>query len=85
MEKFLSFYPFPDHLKKEGFTIEGMYAEWISSENCSKEKVILYLHGGGFSLGSCRTHRLLVGRIVRSANVKCLMIEYGLAPEKPFP
>lgn len=65
--------------------IEGLYAEWISSGNTLADKVILYLHGGGYALCSANTHRPLAARIGKTSGVKVLFPEYRLAPEHPFP
>lgn len=46
---------------------------------------MLYLHGGGYCVGSPRTHRELAGRLARSANRTCVVPDYRLAPEDPFP
>jgi acetyl esterase/lipase len=47
--------------------------------------VILYLHGGGYGLGSLETHRDLIARICRASRSSALALEYRLAPEHPFP
>jgi epsilon-lactone hydrolase len=46
---------------------------------------VLYLHGGGYVLGSIKTHRDLMGRISRAAKARVLGLDYRLAPEHPFP
>ncbi len=48
-------------------------------------RVVLYLHGGGFVIGSPVTHRKLAGDIARAAGVRVLLPDYPLAPEQPFP
>ncbi|MFL6555686.1 MAG: alpha/beta hydrolase, partial [Bacillus sp. (in: firmicutes)] len=66
--------------------IEGIYAEWLSTGNITDDdKVILYLHGGGYAFCSANTHRPLAASIGSSAGVKVLFPEYRLAPEHPFP
>ncbi len=47
--------------------------------------MVLYLHGGGYVIGSIKTHRDLMGRISRSAKARVLGLDYRLAPENPFP
>jgi acetyl esterase/lipase len=47
--------------------------------------VILYLHGGGYVIGSIDTHRELTGRLSRAAAARVFLIDYRLAPEHPFP
>lgn len=46
---------------------------------------LVFLHGGGYCVGSPRTHRELAGRLARSANRVCVVPDYRLAPEHPFP
>jgi len=47
--------------------------------------VILYLHGGGYVLGGCATHRNLAARLALAADARVIVPEYRLAPEHPFP
>jgi acetyl esterase/lipase len=47
--------------------------------------VILYLHGGGYVLGNCATHRNITARIAVSAASRAIVPEYRLAPEHRFP
>src|SRR5271167_1839624 len=63
----------------------GVNAEWISAPGASADRVILYLHGGGYVIGSINTHRAMVSRIARASNARALAIDYRLAPEHPFP
>ncbi|PDT00337.1 esterase [Rhizobium chutanense] len=49
------------------------------------ERVILYIHGGGFSGGSIRTHSLLAGSLAKAASSDVLLIEYRLTPEYTYP
>jgi acetyl esterase/lipase len=46
---------------------------------------ILYLHGGGYTVGSAYGYRPLVGALVAAADVAALVPDYRLAPEHPFP
>ena len=46
---------------------------------------MLYLHGGGYIMGSLNTHRDMMGRISRAAQTRVLGLDYRLAPEHPFP
>jgi monoterpene epsilon-lactone hydrolase len=47
--------------------------------------VLLFVHGGGFSLGSLRSHGELAARMARATGMRVLFPEYRLAPEHPFP
>ena len=69
----------------EGFRIGDIAAEWIVPPEAASDRVILYLHGGGYVMGSIATHRATVARIARAAKARALAIEYRLAPEHQFP
>ena len=63
----------------------GVRAEWIVPPGAVPERALLYLHGGGYVLGSVGTYRDLISRIARAAGVRALGVDYRLAPEHPFP
>jgi len=60
-------------------------AEWVSAPGADQGRVILYLHGGGYVIGSINTHREMVGRISRASGARALMLDYRLGPENRFP
>ncbi len=60
-------------------------AEWVSVSASESDRIVLYLHGGGYVMGSRNTHRGLAGRIARAAQATVLLPDYRLAPEHPFP
>jgi len=60
-------------------------AEWITSKDSTSDSVVLYLHGGGFVGGSPSVSRYFVTQFVKRTKVPFLLIDYALAPEKPFP
>ena len=61
-------------------------AEWLKSRKASLDcPVILYLHGGGYTAGSIKAHRDLASRLASLAQAHCLIINYRLAPEHPYP
>jgi epsilon-lactone hydrolase len=69
----------------EPVTAGGVPAEWIVAPGAAQDRVILYLHGGGYVMGSINTHRAMIARISRAAQAKALALDYRLAPEHPFP
>ena len=72
-------------VKRTEASINGLKAEWLAPGNAADGKLLLYLHGGAYIMGGCRTHRQLVSHIAKIAGVKALLPEYRLAPEHPFP
>ena len=63
----------------------GVPAEWISVPGARPDRSILYLHGGGFRLGSIDSHRDLMQRISGAAQARVLAVDYRLSPEHHFP
>ncbi len=51
----------------------------------SKLPVLLYLHGGGFTIGSVQTHDILCRQLSRLSGAAVLSLDYRLAPEHRFP
>ncbi|MBE2247102.1 MAG: alpha/beta hydrolase [Candidatus Competibacteraceae bacterium] len=85
MDFFTWFLPKPKGVTYEHERVGNMDALWIKPKNIDNDSVILYLHGGGYGMGSIRSHKKLCGRIARSCKSQSLIIEYRLAPEHPFP
>ena len=75
----------PKDILVESVDINGVYAEWIYVADADNEKVILYLHGGGYVVGSTVPYRRLCASLSQSAKARVLIPEYRLAPEHPFP
>ncbi len=69
----------------EHVTVASRAAEWLRAPGTNTQRAILYLHGGGYVMGSPNTHRSLGGEVSRAAQAAVLMIDYRLAPESPFP
>ena len=63
----------------------GVHAELIEPVGPNLQKVILYLHGGGYCICSLETHRGLASRLALASRARLLIIDYRLAPEHPFP
>ena len=72
-------------IKCEPVSAGGVKAEWISAPGAVPGRAVLYLHGGGYVVGSIKTHRDLMGRVARTAKARVLGLDYRLAPEHPFP
>jgi len=77
--------PLPPDVRTEPVEAGGVRAEWVIPPGAAEDRVLLYLHGGGYVIGSINTHRELVARIARAAGVRGLALDYRLAPEHPFP
>lgn len=63
----------------------GVSAEWSVAAGVDEAKVVLYVHGGGYVMGSAGSHRDVTGRLSKAAGARVLSLNYRLAPEHPFP
>ena len=69
----------------EPVTANGVRAEWTSTPGDNRDAALLYVHGGGYVIGSLDSHRHLVSEAGRAANAWALAVDYRLGPEHPFP
>ncbi|MDX1515973.1 MAG: alpha/beta hydrolase [Woeseiaceae bacterium] len=74
-----------DDVEIRADSVAGLRAEWLTPAGAGTDKLLLYWHGGGYIMGSCRSHRSIVSHIARQAGVRALVAEYRLAPEHRFP
>ncbi|WP_189338513.1 alpha/beta hydrolase [Sphingobium sp. SCG-1] len=66
--------------------VAGMPGWWVSPAGTHVEDgAILYVHGGGYVLGSAEAYRGLASQIAIRAGRPIFVIDYALAPENPFP
>jgi len=84
-EMMSNFYPLPEGIETEDIEASGVAATWFSHGDSNAERVILYVHGGGFMWGSPRTHGELISRVCLEAGVRCLAVDYRETPEHVFP
>lgn len=75
----------PEGIEVQRVDAAGMVAEWLIPAGADREKVVLYVHGGGYVSGSCSDHRSVVAKLARYSGISHLLYEYRLAPEHPFP
>jgi epsilon-lactone hydrolase len=78
-------YKLPADVIVEPIIANGVKAEWTSTPDADRSKAILYLHGGGYVIGSLDSHRHVAAEAGRAARARTLALDYRLAPEYPFP
>ncbi len=74
-----------DNVTSKAVDAGGVDAEWFSVSGGDADRVVLYLHGGGYVIGSVQSHRVLLERLAVAADCRVLALNYRLAPEAPFP
>jgi len=78
-------HPIPDDVRVTEVSAGGVRAHWLDSPGADPDRVLLFLHGGGFRFGSLRSDGELAARIGRASGMRVLFVEYRLAPEHPYP
>ncbi|HTV87707.1 MAG TPA: alpha/beta hydrolase [Stellaceae bacterium] len=78
-------YGLPADVTVEKVIANGVPAEWTWTAGDARDAALLYLHGGGYVIGSLDSHRHLVAEAGRAAGCWALALDYRLAPEHPFP
>jgi len=78
-------YDFAPKVTTIGELIAGVDCYWLEPDHPSPDSMIVYLHGGGFTMGSFGTHGKLASHLAAALRTRVLFIEYALAPEHPFP
>ena len=58
---------------------------WIEPAKITTDKVMLFLHGGAYTVGSWESHQDLIGRIAKGSGMRIFALNYRLAPEHHFP
>lgn len=66
-------------------TIGGRHAELITVGATERARAVLYLHGGGYSVGSARLYRACAAHLAKSAGAAVFTLDYRMAPEDQYP
>jgi len=77
--------PLPENVYVEEITAVSQPALLIAAEGTRDERVVLYLHGGGYCVGSPLTHRDIAWRLSAASAARVLLLDYRRAPENIFP
>lgn len=78
-------HPIPGDVVVTDVTADGVPSHWLAPPGARADRVLLFLHGGGWQLGTLRSHGELAARLGRASGMRVLFPEYRLAPEHPFP
>lgn len=75
----------PDNVAVVPQMVDELAMDWITLEEVDQNQVILYLHGGGYIVGTPAGYRDMNWRLAELAGCRVLFVDYRLAPENPFP
>lgn len=82
---FISASPLTDNVDIEGVDEDGVRGWWVRPKSAEPGRAILYLHGGGYVVGSAQAYRGFVSQIVSRTQIPALVVDYPLAPETTLP
>ncbi len=83
LDRFAEAFPLPPGVTQTSSTLAGVVAETLVVERDGP--IVLYLHGGGYVIGSPRSHRHLAAKLALEIQGTVISLDYRLAPESPFP
>lgn len=77
--------PLPRGVRRARGSLDGVPAEVVSATGAPVAHRVLYLHGGGYLVGSPASHRALLAGLSRATGTPVHALDYRLAPEHPYP
>jgi len=75
----------PDDTVIEPAKLGPIKGEWLRVAETQPQRLLFYLHGGGYISASPETHRPLVASLCKASGAGALVVKYRLGPEFPFP
>lgn len=77
--------PKPSGVSVSHRIVEGVAVEVLMPKVRNPKRVLMYLHGGGYVIGSPRTHRAFAMTLAKALAAEVWVPDYRLAPEHPYP
>jgi epsilon-lactone hydrolase len=75
----------PEAVTYRNTEIGGVPGILVTPSGADTSRVLLFMHGGGFALGSSSSHRKLAGHLAKACGVTAFVADFRLAPEHPYP
>lgn len=85
MDAFGEMSPLPAGVAKAEIDMDGVSAERLTPAGAAEGRALLYLHGGGYCIGSPKSHRAIAARFADQVKAVTFVPDYRLAPEAPYP
>jgi epsilon-lactone hydrolase len=84
-EEMMAATPHLDDVATSSRTLGGIPVVTVDVNGVDTGQVIVYLHGGGYAIGSAALAVGLASDLARRAGVRLVSVDYRLAPEHPHP
>ncbi len=75
----------PPGVERAEVEADGVRCVWLLPPNAPADRVLLYLHGGGFVFGLSAQHLAMVAELTLQLGIRALLPDYRLAPHHPWP
>ncbi|MGB8791259.1 MAG: alpha/beta hydrolase [Mycobacterium sp.] len=75
----------PKGARYERVTIAGVPVERVHTPQSRTNGTLIYLHGGGYALGSAKGYRGLAAQLAAAAGMTALIPDYSRAPDAQYP
>jgi len=85
LDSLADYFAVPDGVEVELAAVGGVPGEWVRAKRARNDAALLYLHGGGYVVGSSKSHRHLAAALSEASGLPVFAADYRLAPENPFP
>lgn len=85
LDALAGFFPAPPGVAFTAVDMGGVEATLMTPEHVEGNRVMLYLHGGGYASGGPRAYHALAGQYAKLLRAKVYIPDYRLAPQHPFP
>ncbi len=83
MDRMSELFPAPAEVAVAEVALGGVPAERLVGG--ADGPIVLYFHGGGYVMGSPRSHRHLTAKLAADISGEVFSLDYRMGPEAPFP
>lgn len=77
--------PMPEGVRVEPGEVGGIAGLWLEPDDAADGPVALYLHGGGYVIGSANAYKAIAGGLSAASGLRMFLPDYRLAPEHGYP
>src|SRR5690606_41522774 len=77
--------PMPEMSTQSDIELDGVSCLALLPKGSSGDHAVLWCHGGGFAMGSSRSHKGLASQVAAAAKIAAVVPDYRLAPEHTHP
>lgn len=77
--------PLPRNVKIKEDKLGNILVEYVTKKENPEDRILFYIHGGGFVLGEPKTRRAFTIYLADKMGYNVVAVNYRLAPEAPFP